>query len=68
MKNAVFWDVASGGSCQNGRFGGMFRHHQEGDKNQRNWSNVSSNQQPKHAELLIAANFPSSPILVTLMM
>jgi hypothetical protein len=34
MKNAVFWDVTSCGSCKNRRFGGAYRLHLSG-KNQR---------------------------------
>jgi hypothetical protein len=33
MKNAVFWDVTSCGSCNNWRFGGTQRLHHQGDKN-----------------------------------
>jgi hypothetical protein len=43
MKNAVFWDVAPCGSCNNRRFGGTYRHHHQGDKNQGDRNNVSGN-------------------------
>jgi hypothetical protein len=33
MKNAVFWDVTSCGSCNNQRFGKTLRLHHQGDKN-----------------------------------
>jgi hypothetical protein len=32
MKNGIFWDVMSCGSCKNRRFGGTWHLHQ-GDKN-----------------------------------
>jgi hypothetical protein len=32
IKNAVFWDVTPRGSCKNGRFGGTYRLHHQGDK------------------------------------
>jgi hypothetical protein len=41
MKNDVFWDVTTCGSCKNQRFGGMYRLHHHGDKNRRA-RNVSS--------------------------
>jgi hypothetical protein len=31
MRNAVFWDVTTCGSCRNGRFGGTSRLHNKGD-------------------------------------
>jgi hypothetical protein len=34
-KNGVFWDVTPCGSCKNRRFGGTYRFHHQGDKNQR---------------------------------
>jgi hypothetical protein len=45
MKNAVFWDVTPCGYCKNGRFGGTYRLHHKGGKNQgvRNNVNVVSN-------------------------
>jgi hypothetical protein len=33
LKNVVFWDVTSRGSCKNQRFGGTYRLHHQGDKN-----------------------------------
>jgi hypothetical protein len=61
LKNAVYWDVTPCRSCKNGHFGGTYRHHHQGDKNQRTRNNV--------LQLLVAANVvPSSPIRVTLMM
>jgi hypothetical protein len=57
MKNAVFWIVRQRGSCNNRRFGGIYRLYHEGDKNLRTRNNV------------VTANVvPSSPILFTLMM
>jgi hypothetical protein len=52
MKNAVFWAVTPRGSCKNRHFGGAYRLYHQGEKN----------------PLLVTANIPSSPILVTLMM
>jgi hypothetical protein len=52
MKNVVVLDVTPCGSCENRRFGGTYRLHQQRDKNQ----------------LLPANVVPSSPMLVTLMM
>jgi hypothetical protein len=34
MKNAVFWDVMSCGSCKNRCFGGTYHFHYQGEKNQ----------------------------------
>jgi hypothetical protein len=34
MKNAIFWDVSPRGSCKNQCFGGIYRLHHQGDKNQ----------------------------------
>jgi hypothetical protein len=34
VKNAVSWDMTSCGSCKNRRFGGTWRVHHQGDKNQ----------------------------------
>jgi hypothetical protein len=34
MKNDVFWDVTPYGSCKSRRFGGTYRHHHQGGKNQ----------------------------------
>jgi hypothetical protein len=42
-KNAVLRDVKPCGSCNSRRFGGTYRHHHQGDKNQRARNNVSSN-------------------------
>jgi hypothetical protein len=49
MKNAVFWDVITCGSCKNWRFGGKYRLHHHGDENQRARNNISSNWQLQHA-------------------
>jgi hypothetical protein len=35
MNNDIFWDVKPCGSCKNRRFGGTYRIHQTGEKNQR---------------------------------
>jgi hypothetical protein len=42
-KNVIFWDVTPCGSCKNRRFGGTYRLHHQGDKNQgaRNVSSVA---------------------------
>jgi hypothetical protein len=47
LKNVVFWDVTPCGSCENRRFGGTYRLHQ--DNKNRRAKNVSSNYQPTHA-------------------
>jgi hypothetical protein len=39
--DAIFWDVTPLGSCKNQRFGGKYRLHRQGRKNQRA-KNVSS--------------------------
>jgi hypothetical protein len=49
MKNVVFWDVTTCGSCKNRHFGGTYRFHHLGDMNRRARNTVSSNKQPKHA-------------------
>jgi hypothetical protein len=48
-KNAIFLDVTPRGSCKNWRFRGMYRLHQQGNKNRRARNNISSNQQLTHA-------------------
>jgi hypothetical protein len=74
MKNTVFRDVTPRGSCMNGRFGGTYRLHHQGDKNRRARNNVSltSNRRVflrSVFRLLLTANVVSStPILVTLML
>jgi hypothetical protein len=40
---AVLWDVTPCGSRKNTRFGGTYRPHHQGEKNQRARNNVSSN-------------------------
>jgi hypothetical protein len=60
------------GSCKDRRLGGKYRLHHQGEKNRRA-RNVSTNWQPKHAgqillSLLVTDNFPSSSILVALIM
>jgi hypothetical protein len=42
MKNTVLWDVMPCGLCKNRRFGGNYRLHHQGEKNQRARNNVSS--------------------------
>jgi hypothetical protein len=59
-KNAVVWDVTPCGCRKNQRFGGTYRLHHQGKKNQR-VRNVSGNYQPANV-------FPISLILFTLMM
>jgi hypothetical protein len=70
LKNVVFWDLMQCGFCKNRRFGWTQRLHHQGDKNRWVRNNVSSNKQPKHAEMqsVTAHVVPSSPILVSLMM
>jgi tRNA splicing endonuclease len=34
MKNAVFWDLTPRGFCMKRRFGGKYRLHHQGEKNQ----------------------------------
>jgi hypothetical protein len=43
MKNGVFWDMMPCDSCKIRRFGGQFRLHHQGEKNQRVRNNVSIN-------------------------
>jgi hypothetical protein len=43
MKHAVLWYVTPCGSCKNGRFGGTYRLHHQGDKNQLARNYVRSN-------------------------
>jgi hypothetical protein len=57
MKNDILWDVMPYGSCKNQCFGGTYRLHHQGGKNQ-----YARNNWP------VTANIPSSPILFTLMM
>jgi hypothetical protein len=55
MKNGVFWDVTSCGSCKNRCFGGTWRLLHQSDKN------------CSVRQLLVTASVvPSSPILVIL--
>jgi hypothetical protein len=42
MKNAVFWDVTTCGSCKNQRFGGKYCFYQEGEKSEQARNNFSS--------------------------
>jgi hypothetical protein len=49
MLKGVFWDVTSCGSCNHRRFGGTYRLHHQGEKDQRAEDNVSSNKQLKRA-------------------
>jgi hypothetical protein len=63
MKNAVFREVATCGSCKNRCFGRTYRLRHQSDKNRRARNNISV------LRLLVTTNVvPSSPILVTLMM
>jgi predicted ferric reductase len=55
MKNAVFWDDTQRGSCKNRYFRRVYRLHHQGGKNRR------------VLRLLVTANVPRSPFLVTLM-
>jgi hypothetical protein len=49
MKNVFFWNVMSCGCCRDRRLGETYRLHLQGDYNQRNSSNISSNYQLLHA-------------------
>jgi hypothetical protein len=76
MKNAVFWDVTSCGSCKNRCFGGTESHHHQGYMNRElaTTLNLTSNRNTMwflHSvrRLLVTSNIvPISPILVTKMM
>jgi hypothetical protein len=61
MKNGVFWDVTPCGSCKNRCLAGTFRLHHHDDNTHFAFLRSLS-------RLLVTANVPSSPILVTLMM
>jgi pentatricopeptide repeat protein len=79
MKNAVFWNVMLCGSCKNRRFEETYRLHCQGVKNQRAKNNVTVRNSiyflhwaclvflRSVLRLLVTANLPSSPFLVTLM-
>jgi hypothetical protein len=82
MKNVIFWDVTTCGSCMNRRFSVSYRLLHQGKTYRRARNNVSSNCTPKHAAkkhyyivflhsmlwLLVTANVvPSSSIHATLM-
>jgi hypothetical protein len=43
MKKAFLRDVSPCGTCKNIRFGILYRPHHQGEKNQRDRNNVSSN-------------------------
>jgi hypothetical protein len=43
MENAVFWHVTPCGSCKNRRLRGIFRIHDQAEKNRRARNDVSSN-------------------------
>jgi hypothetical protein len=45
MKNDIFWNVTSCGSCKIRRFGGTQHLHHQGDKNILNRNNASCNLQ-----------------------
>jgi hypothetical protein len=49
MRKAVFWDATPCCSCKNRCFGGMYRPHHQGGKQQRARNNVSSNLQLNNA-------------------
>jgi hypothetical protein len=42
MKNSVFWDITSCGSCKNRRLGGTSRLHHQGGENRRARNNFRS--------------------------
>jgi hypothetical protein len=57
------------GSCKNRNFGGSCHLHHQSFKNHRARNNVSNpGMLRRRSQLLLPANFPRSPILVTLMM
>jgi hypothetical protein len=60
LKNAVVWDVTPCGSCKNRLFGRTWRPHHQGGSHIAFICSVR--------RLLVAANVPSSPILIILMM
>jgi hypothetical protein len=82
MKNAIFRDVMPCGSCKNQQFGGTYHLRHQADENQWT-RNVNSNWQRKHSAmkcfesrivflckvlwLLVTANIPSLPVLITMM-
>jgi hypothetical protein len=80
IRNVAFWDVTPCGSGKNRRFGGTYRLHHQGGKNQRARNTVSSKQQLSRLrrnflfytcsllQLLVIANVRNASILVTLMM
>jgi uncharacterized membrane protein YccC len=63
MKNAVFWNVMPRGSCNNRRFGGMYRLHHQGDKNRRPRNNVSSEYNQSALRRAARRNIPEDGIL-----
>jgi hypothetical protein len=62
MKNGIFWDAMSCGSCKNRHYRGRYHLHHQGEKNLQARNNISRN------ELLVANNAPSSLTVSTLMM
>jgi hypothetical protein len=74
MKNAVFWDVTSCGSCNNPRFEEQYRFLHQSEKGQRASKYVSSMKQLKRIllsvlQFLVTDNVvPTSLIVVALMM
>jgi hypothetical protein len=70
MKSAVSWDVAPLGSSENRRFGATYCLQYEGEQNQQTRNNDRGNMVFLRStrRLLVTANVPISPILVTLMM
>jgi hypothetical protein len=63
MKNVFVWDVTPCGSSKNQRFGGTYRLHHQGEKNQRARNNIRS-----FPQLLDTTNVSCSLIILTLMM
>jgi hypothetical protein len=63
LKNSVFWDVTPCGSCKNRRLGGNHLLHHQGEKNQRDRSNVSSIFRRVH-QLLVIVNVICSPMIL----
>jgi hypothetical protein len=69
MNNAISWDVTPYGSCKNRRFRGKYGlHHQVGIIGELGTKSVVTNKECV-LRLLVTDNvFPSSPILITMMM
>jgi hypothetical protein len=56
-EDAVFWNVTLCGSCKSRHFGGTYRFHHQGGKNQRAMNNVSSSE----TSVLTRVTLPNTP-------